>query len=215
MGKTAVILGATGLTGSCVLEQLLAKDEYTLIKLFSRKTCGLEHPKLEEHLGDLFQLEQFSEEFVGDELYVCIGTTKKKTPNTEMYRKIDIGIPVQAANLAKINGIKKIAVVSAIGANDQSSIPYNKIKGEMEKLVVNAEVEQTFILRPSFIAGNRKEQRWMEQIGLKVFKLIQVLFIGKLKKYRAVEASDIAKRMIALCNSDKPSSILESNEIAF
>ena len=210
MQKTAIIFGATGLTGSLVLEQLLTDENYTTIKLFSRKESGISHPKVKEYIGDLLNLESFTEDMIGDEVYICIGTTKKKTPDHEQYRKIDLGIPTQAAEICKANGISKIAVVSAIGANAQSSIPYNKIKGEMENAVMGANIECTYILRPSFIAGNRQEHRVGEKIGIAVFKVLKLLIP---KKYRAVEAKAIAAKMIALCNSNEPSKTIESNNI--
>jgi len=211
--KSAIILGATGLTGSLVLKQLLENDNYNKIKLISRSSAEIDHPKIQEHLGDLFAMEQFSADFIADEVYVCIGTTKKKTPDRETYRKIDIGIPVNAAKLAKKNGIQKIAVVSAIGANAKSSIQYNRIKGEMEEQVMNVGVPQTFILRPSMIAGDRKEHRTGEKIGIAIFKALSFLFFGPFRKYRVVEASAIASKMIALCNSEKSSQFVESDEI--
>ena len=130
-----------------------------------------------------------------------------------MYRKIDFGIPASAARIAKGNGIKTFAVISAIGADSKSSIEYNRIKGDMEQAVIDAEIENTYILRPSFIAGNRIEKRAGEKIGIFIFKLLKPLFFGKLKKYRAVEAESIAHRMIQLCNSDDESKILESDSI--
>lgn len=210
MQKTAIIFGATGLTGSLVLKQLLADENYTTIKLFSRKESGVSHPKVIEYIGDLLSLETFTEDMTGDEIYICIGTTKKKTPDHEQYRKIDLGIPTQAAEICKTNGVSKLAVVSAIGANAQSSIPYNKIKGEMENAVMSANIEYTYILRPSFIAGNRQEHRAGEKIGIAVFKVLKLLIP---KKYRAVEAKAIAAKMIDLCNSKEPSKTIESNDI--
>jgi len=210
MQKTAILLGATGLTGSLVLEQLLSNADYGTIKLFSRKSTGIFHPKVKEYIGDLLFLESFKEDITGDELYICIGTTKKKTPNHQQYRTIDLGIPEKAVEICKNNGISKVAVVSAIGANAKSSIAYNKIKGEMEHAVLSANIEHTYILRPSFIAGKRKEKRTGEELGVAVFKCFKFLIP---KKYRAVEARDIAAKMIALCNSNAPSKIIESNDI--
>ena len=181
MEKTALILGATGLTGSCLLQQLIKDDRYSTIKLFSRNTCGVEHPKVKEYIGDLLAIEEFEKDFTGDELYICIGTTKKKTSDLTLYRKIDQGIPVNASLLAKKNGVKAVAVVSAIGANSKSSIAYNEIKGGMEKGVQDAGIENTYILRPSIIGGKRKEKRRGEGFGLFVFRIIQPLFIGKAK----------------------------------
>jgi len=208
--KTAILLGATGLTGSLALEQLLSNANYGTIKLFSRKSTGISHPKVKEYIGDLLFLESFKEDLTGDELYICIGTTKKKTPNHQQYRKIDLGIPEKAVEICKNNGVSKVAVVSAIGANAKSSIAYNKIKGEMEHAVLSANIEHTYILRPSFIAGNRKEQRTGEELGIAAFKWFKFLIP---KKYRSVEAKFIAAKMIELCNSDAPSTIIESNDI--
>lgn len=210
MQKTAIILGATGLTGSLLLEQLLTDTNYSTIKLFSRTPSGISHPKVKEYIGDLLHLETFTEDLTGDEVYICIGTTKKKTPDSSLYRKIDLGIPSQAASICKANGVSKLAVVSAIGANSKSSIPYNKIKGEMEEAVMGAKIEHTYILRPSFITGNRQEQRAGEKMGIAVFKFFKFLIP---KKYRAVEAKAIAAKMIQLCNSNEPSRIIESSEI--
>ena len=208
--KTAILLGATGLTGSLALEQLLSNANYGTIKLFSRKSTDISHPKVKEYIGDLLFLESFKEDLTGDELYICIGTTKKKTPNHQQYRKIDLGIPEKAVEICKKNGVSKVAVVSAIGANAKSSIAYNKIKGEMEHAVLSANIEHTYILRPSFIAGNRKEQRTGEELGIAVFKCFKFLIP---KKYRSVEAKSMAAKMIELCNSDAPSKIIESNDI--
>ena len=210
MEKTAIILGATGLTGSLVLEQLLSDANYGAIKLFSRTPTSISHPKVKEYIGDLLVLEDFKEDLTGDDLFICIGTTKKKTPNHQQYRKIDLGIPEKAVEICKNNGVSKVAVVSAIGANAKSSIAYNKIKGEMEHAVLSADITHTYILRPSFIAGNRKEQRTGEELGIAVFKCFKFLIP---KKYRVVEARAIAAKMIALCNSNAPSKIIESNDI--
>jgi len=210
MQKTALLFGATGLTGSLVLEQLLSDENYATIKLFSRKASGITHPKVKEYIGDLLNLDTFKSDMTGDEVYICIGTTKKKTPDHEQYRKIDLGIPSSVAAICKENGVTKLAVVSAIGANAKSAVPYNKIKGEMEEAVRSAAIEHTYILRPSFIAGSRQEHRAGEKMGIAVFKFLKFLIP---KKYRAVEAKAIAAKMIALCNSKEASKIIESNEI--
>lgn len=213
MSKSAIILGATGLTGSLVLKELLSDNRYDRILLFSRSACGIEHSKIEEHLVDVLNLEEAKAQFSADEVYCCIGTTKKKTPDANLYRKIDFGIPSSAASIAKENGVIAFAVISAIGADSKSSIAYNRIKGDMEQAVLEANIEHTYILRPSIISGNRKEKRLGEKIGIFVFQLLKPFFFGKLKKYRAVEAKAIARRMIQLCNSNEKSQIVESDAI--
>jgi uncharacterized protein YbjT (DUF2867 family) len=213
MGKTAIILGASGLTGSILLNKLLDDKRYTAIKLFSRKRIEGLPSKVNQYFGNLFDLKSFKEDFTGDEVYCCIGTTAKKTPNKTVYRSIDYGIPVAAAKLSKKNGIKTFLVVSALGANGKSNIFYNRTKGEMERDVVLEKIEKTYILQPSIIGGERKEQRIGEKIGLVVFKLLQPLFVGKLKKYRITEAEHIAQALINLANSDSTTHIITSEKI--
>ncbi|MEP5254239.1 MAG: NAD(P)H-binding protein [Winogradskyella arenosi] len=215
MGKTAIILGATGLTGSQLLQQLINDPRYATIKLFSRsKVTSVTSPKVEQYIGDLLNLEQFRSDFTGDEVYCCIGATKSKTPDKEQYKKIDFGIPVSAAKLAKENGIRSYAVVSAMGANAYSAIFYNKVKGEMEAAVLAQNLDHTFILRPSLIGGDRDEARALEKFGLSLFKLISPLLIGPLKKYRIVEAEAIANAMVYMSNSSPAKNvIIKSDEI--
>jgi len=213
MGKTAIILGASGLTGQQLLAKLIADERYAAIKLFSRKKTENTSSKVIEIVGDLLALENFKEDFTADELFVCIGTTAKKTPDKTQYKKIDFGIPAAAAKLAKENQIPTFLVVSAMGANAKSSVFYNKTKGEMEQAVLSEKIKHTYILRPSIIGGSRNENRPMEKIGIAIFKLLQPLMVGKLKKYRIIEAENIAKAMIYLTNEKPGLQIIESDKI--
>ena len=209
----AIILGSTGLTGSLLLAQLLKDDRYSEVALISRKSSGVQHPKVTEHIVNLFNLDQHNELFKADHIFCCIGTTKKKTPDKHQYRLIDFGIPVSAAQLAKKNGVQSFAVISSIGADASSSIFYSKTKGEMENGVLSAGIPNTVIVRPSFITGQRKEQRTLEKIGIILFKALQFILVGPFRKYRAIEANDIAFSMIFLTNNPSEQQIFESNEL--
>ena len=213
MGKTAIILGASGLTGQELLRKLIIDERYQTIKLFSRKKTENTSSKVIEIVGNLLTLENFKEDFNADEVFVCIGTTAKKTPDKIMYKNIDFGIPASASKLAKENHIPTFIVVSAMGANAKSSVFYNKTKGEMEQAVLSEKIKHTYILRPSIIGGNRNENRPMEKIGIAIFKLLQPLMVGKLKKYRIIEAENISKAMIYLANEKPGLQIIESDKI--
>jgi uncharacterized protein YbjT (DUF2867 family) len=214
MKKTAIILGASGLTGSIILQMLIEDDRYKTIKLFSRsKIEGLPN-KVTQFIGDLLNLEHFKSYFNADEVYCCIGTTAKKTPNESLYKKIDYGIPVAAAKLSKENNILTFLVISAMGANVKSAVFYNRTKGEMEQAVLQQDLKHTYILRPSLIDGERKEHRFLEKMALNIFKILQPLFIGKLKNYSMIKAKTIAKAMINLANKKYSSEpIIYSNDI--
>lgn len=211
--KTAIILGATGLVGSTVLKKLLKDKRYGKIKLFSRNPVGIDNPKIEEHLTDLFELEKEWEAFTADEVYCCVGSTKKKTPNEDTYRKVDYGIPVTAARMAKANKINTFLVVSALGADPGSKLFYNRTKGEMEQDVLKHEVPNTYIFQPSLIGGERKEKRIMEDVAKKAMKAGNYLLRGPLKKYRSIHPEAIAKAMIYVANNRYSATRIESKEI--
>ena len=211
--KTAIILGATGLTGGVLLKKLLEDERYSLIKVFSRSPVGFSHPKLEEHLLDLFNLEKAKADFTGDEIYCCVGTTKAKTPDLEIYRKVDYGIPVAAAKLAKENSIDSFLVISALGVEPDSRFFYNRIKGEMERDVLQLGLSETYFFQPSLISGDRKEKRTFEKIFKQVMKVGNYLLVGPLEKYRSIHPEEIARAMIEVANNSFPEVRIESDKI--
>lgn len=213
MAKTAIILGATGLTGGILLQELLRDSRYGKIKLFGRSRVAVNHDKIEEHLVDLFKPDTFINLFTGDEVYCCIGTTKNKTPDEETYLKIDRGIPVSAAILSRKNNISTFAVISALGANKDSKMFYNKTKGQMEAEVLAQDIPNTYIFQPSLIAGDRVESRPWEKLAMKVMKVLNPVFMGGLKKYRSIHPETIAKSMITVANEGYPKKRIVSEEI--
>jgi uncharacterized protein YbjT (DUF2867 family) len=211
--KTAIVLGGTGLTGSLLINRLLVDDSYECIKLFSRKPSGIKSEKIEEFVGDMLQLEHFKNDFTADEVFCCIGTTSAKTKDRVIYKAIDFGIPFTAARLAKENNIPTFVVISSMGANTRSSIFYSRTKGEMEQAVFGEKIPNTYILRPSLIMGNRTERRLGESVGAAVLKFTNAVMVGRLKKYRAIEADYIAAAMIHLALSKPPSGIVNSDKL--
>jgi uncharacterized protein YbjT (DUF2867 family) len=210
MNKTAIILGATGLTGGYLLNLLLKDARYKKIKLFSRSSVGISNPKLEEHLIDMFELEIHKEHFQADEVFCCIGTTKAKTPNNETYKKIDYGIPFAAAKLCKENSIDTFIVISAMGANPKSKVFYNKIKGEMERDVLKQKIPSTYILQPGLIGGERDEKRLGESIAKFFFKILNPIIP---KSYRSIAPETIAKAMVVLANQGHSKKRIENQTI--
>lgn len=214
MSKTAIILGATGLTGSTLLQLLLNDERYGHITLFSRNSCGIKDPKLTEYIVDLFQLEHYKDKFKASDVFCCIGTTKSKTSGKETYIKIDYGIPVAAASLCKQNNIETFVVISALGAKKKSKIFYNRTKGKMEAAVLEFKIKNTYILQPSLISGEREERRIGELVMkffMKVFK--PLLQFGDLKRYRPIHPNTIAKCMVWLANNEFNSGRIKSKTI--
>jgi uncharacterized protein YbjT (DUF2867 family) len=195
MALKAVLAGATGLIGSELLKILLTAPEYDQILVVARKSTGFSHPKLKELLIDFDKLDDHAGEINGHAVFCTLGTTKKKTPDMDTYRKIDHDYPVKLAQLAAKNGVEQYHLISSLGADPKASSFYLRFKGETEENVKLSGVKSIHIYEPSFITGDRKEFRPAEKILLGLFFVVNPLLIGGLKKYRSIPAKTIAQAM--------------------
>jgi len=212
--KTALLFGASGLVGSHVLNQLISNNNYSKIKLFVRSSIDIIDPKIEIIQTDFNNLENHREDIKGDDCFFCIGTTKRNSPDKNEYQRIELNIPKQVAQIAKSNNIKSYFFISSGYANSKSSGDYLKYKGLVEEEILNLGFSKTGILRPSFILGNRKEFRLGEKIGIIIFKLLNPLFVGPLRKMRSIHSETIAIAMIKLANENIDQKIFESDQIS-
>ena len=200
--KKAILIGASGFIGSNLLQELLHHADYESIIVVVRKKLEMEHPKLIQLIGDFHSLPELADQLIADEIFITLGTTKKKTPDPKIYYQIDHDYPVLAAKIAKDNGAKSVFVVTAVGANPDSGIFYVRTKGETERDIIALNFECTHIFRPSMILGKRQEHRPMEAFLIKMWGFINPLLIGKaLKKYKGMDGKDIAKAMAAVAKA--------------
>ena len=212
--KTALLFGASGLVGSHVLSQLISNNNYSKIKLFVRSSIDISDPKIEIIQTDFNNLENHREDIKGDDCFFCIGTTKQNSPDKSEYRRVELEVPKQIAQIAKSNSVNSFVFVSSGYADPKSSGDYLKFKGEVEEELKRLNFPKLGIMRPSFLLGDRKEKRVGEKIGIFVFKLLSPLFLGPLKKMKPIHSATVAKAMIAITQNDSSQTIFESNEIS-
>ena len=212
--KTALLFGSSGLVGSHVLSQLISNNNYSKIKLFARSTINVSDPRIEIIQTDFNNLENHKEDIIGDDCFFCIGTTKKNSPDKNEYKKVELEVPKQIAQIAKSNLVNSFVFISSGYADTKSSGDYLKFKGEVEEELKRLNFPKLGIMRPSFLLGDRKEKRIGEKIGIFVFKLLSPLFLGPLKKMKPIHSATVAKGMIAIIQNDSSQTIFESNEIS-
>jgi uncharacterized protein YbjT (DUF2867 family) len=193
--KKAILFGASGFVGSYLLDELLNNAGYEKVTIVVRKNLNINHPKLKTLIGDYHSLPDLAANIVADEIFIALGTTKKITPNENEYYQIDHDYPVLAAKIAKEKGATSVFAVTAVGSNANSKIFYIKTKGETERDILALDFGHTNIFRPSMIMGNRKENRSLEKILIKMWSIINPIFIGKLNRFRGINGKDIAKAM--------------------
>lgn len=213
--RSAIVIGATGLTGSHLVKWLCESEAYIAVHVIARKALSYEHPKLDVLVKDFDTIEENDLE-VAHDFFCCLGTTIKTAGSKEAFEKVDLTYPVQLACMAKNKGVSHFLVISAMGANPNSTVYYNRVKGEMEKQLIDLKLKKLSIFRPSLLTGDRKEFRLGERIGESVMQIVNPLLFGPLKKYRSIESQQVAFAMMqkAIFGNNKPVSIYQSDEIA-
>jgi len=193
---TATLIGATGLIGGYLLEELLNDRSVDKVRVLIRRPIEITHPKLEKNIVDFNDGDSLLVAISNSHVVFCaVGTTQRKVKgDKEAYRKVDFDIPVKAARFCKMTGCEKFILVSSVGANSKSSSFYLKLKGEVEEAVRAVGLKSVHIMRPSLLLGGRKEFRFGEDFS-KVF--ITTLSFLIPSKYKAIQAKDVAKAMLA------------------
>ncbi len=211
--KTALLFGATGLTGSHLLEKLIADQRYKKIKVFSRSAIQSDSVKTEVIITPLEEIEKYEKEIKGDDVFCCLGTTIKKAGSKDNFRKVDYDFPLKIAGIASKNKVPSFLVISSVGADPESRGFYLRTKGEMEKKLYEIGFKKLVILRPSMLLGKREEFRFLEETAKLLIKPAGFMFRGKLRKYRPIEAETLAAAMVNLANTDTGKIFFESHEI--
>jgi uncharacterized protein YbjT (DUF2867 family) len=204
---TATIIGATGLIGTYLLDELLQDNYYDTVRILIRRPVEITHPKLEKKLIDFADTESFRLALEGTDVIFCtVGTTQKKVKgDKEAYRKVDYDITLQAARLGKLCACETFVLVSSAGANSKSTNFYLKLKGEVEDAVKTIGIRSVHIMQPSVLLGERKEFRLGEKIGKGLMSAISFLLP---KKYRPVHAGDVARAMLRVSKENKEGSFI-------
>lgn len=192
--KTALLLGATGLVGKALLEELLAEPAYERVIVWGRRPTGRVHEKLLERTIELELIPIMEEEKVTD-VFCCLGTTIRKAGSRDAFRQVDYGYPVSLGEWALQHGAERMLVVSAMGADPGSRVFYSRTKGEMEQALSALGLPLLFLFRPSLLLGDREERRFGEELAARVSKALPFLYAGPFRRYRPVPGQVVAMAM--------------------
>jgi len=195
MGKTAIVAGSTGLVGKHLVQILAKSHEYESVIALVRKGSNFIHEGVFTIEVDYDQLSDYSEDLKADDIFCCLGTTMKKAGSKDNFYKVDFTFPLELAKLSEKNECEQFNIITASGANSNSMFYYNRVKGDVEQAVSKLEIPCINIFRPSLLLGERKEKRMGEQIGAVIFKYLNQLMAGPMRKYRAIQGEVVANAM--------------------
>lgn len=210
--KKTVLIGATGLVGSHLLNQLLDHGHVDDVTVFLRRSTGIVHPKLIEHVIDFSRPRDWASLVKGDVIFLSLGTTRAKAGGKKAQYEVDHTYQYRFAAVAAENGVRTLVLVSSAGARLSSPFFYMRMKAELEKDIGELPIEKKVFIRPGALMGDRKEKRPAEQLGVWLLRLMTRL--GLMKTYRPIHAGTVARAMLCAALTTEPGTkAFELNEV--
>jgi len=202
MGKTAIVIGATGLVGRALVDHLAHADHIRKIITLTRRPAKHSSSRVRNHPVDFDHLEDHAPLFKADFLFSCLGTTRKQAGSIAAQRKVDLDYQYRAAQLAANQGVRHYLLVSSSGANANSGNPYLQMKGELEQRVQKLAFDRISIFQPSLLIGQREEVRMGEKLGSWILPVLCT--VPGLRRYRPVRGEQVAAKMVQVSRQPGP-----------
>ena len=194
--RIALVAGANGMVGSCLLQVLIEAPEYSRVYALTRRPLGRDHPKIANRIVSFNRLAEQLKGLTAQDAYCCIGTTIKEAGSEDEFRDADVEAVLRFAEAARALGATRFAVVSSVGADIKSKKFYLRCKGEMEEGVSRIGFPALDIFQPSLLLGPRKQARPLETLGKLLAPAINPLLTGARESWRAIPAETVARGML-------------------
>ena len=189
----ALLVGATGATGKDLLDLLLKDADFHRVDIFVRRQLDSNHQKLNVHIIDFEEPDEWKHLVKGDVLFSCLGTTLKAAGSKEAQWKIDYDYQYEFAKSARENGVDNYVLVSSSGASPDSLLFYPRMKGKLEDAVKSLGFAKLSIFNPP-ILERKNTDRTGEVIGLKVIRFLNRF--GLFRSQKPMPTEILAKALI-------------------
>ena len=199
--KTALVIGATGLTGKYIVNFLLESDNYNKVVIFSRRELSIDNPKLITQIVDFNKIDDWSELIQGDDIFSAMGTTIKQAGSKEAFYKVDYTYPANFIEMAVRNGAKRLFLISAPGVSTKSPVFYNRVKAQLEEYLETLNLESKVYFRPSIIYGDRENSRFAENVGERLLDFSS-RWIPGMKKLKPISGEELARAILNCAESE-------------
>ena len=180
MGKTALVVGATGAVGREIVHGLCENENYDKIIVWARRELKFSHEKLETQIVNFSDVKNMPPREI-DEIFCALGTTMKQAGSREAFLRVDVDYVYAAAKWGKAAGVRRFALASSLGAKESSLSFYLRAKEQVERCASELGFDSLQIVRPPLILGERSDARPLERLAAAVFKLLPACVFGKFR----------------------------------
>lgn len=204
-----LVAGGTGLVGQALLARLAADARCRSV------TALIRRPEQRQALPRGVQGLQADYALLGcagepglpaaDWAFCCLGTTIKAAGSQSAFRAVDFDAVLAFARAAKVAGVQRLAVVSALGADAGSTVFYNRVKGETEDALRALALPRLVLARPSLLLGDRaalgQATRPGEALAQRLTPWLGALLPARL---RPIRADAVAAALLAALAAPEP-----------
>ena len=199
MSKKYLVVGATGLMGTTLVNQIPLNEDVTVI---ARRKINYKRPVQFLSLDEDIRLPD------ADHLFICLGyplelrdlLVMRETIKAK-FKAIDYDLVIRIAEAARKSNIKSVSIISSVEAHPKSLNYYLKVKGQMENKIKELGFESVNIFRPSHLLGKREKQLTLDVKIFEFFTNITGKFLlGPFKKYKNIQAQKLAAAMYEKSN---------------
>lgn len=212
--KNAIIIGASGMIGSIILQKCLDDAQINSITAIGRKNSGIEHPKLKEVvIHDFKDYTEHESLFENQDIaYFCLGVYTGAVER-DMFRTITVDYSrAFAETIKKKSPNACFCFLSGQGADqsEKSRMMFAKDKGIAENILIRLGFKETYIFRPAYIypVTKRKEPNTMYTILRKLYPLLKTIYPNGV-----ISSEQLAEAMFKAGLKGTPKMILENKDI--
>ena len=188
-----LLLGATGLVGSRTLKLALSNDVFSEVIAPTRNPLAPRNRLVNPVTSRIEELTPALTSYKPDAVICALGTTQAKAGSKEAFRYVDHELPIAFGKAAHSAGVETYAMVTAMGASEDSMSFYYRTKGEVERAVKEIGFRSLTICRPSLIGGERNEARRAEGAALSLARFLAPILP---KRFHVNPADTIAAALL-------------------
>ena len=206
MDKTALVTGATGLVGKALIRLLLSKDYYKKIIVLARRELDIKDNRIEMIILDDFdKMDEVADKLNANDIYCALGTTLKRAGSKEKFLKIDVEYPIKLAKITSEQPLfEQFLMVTSHGANAESPLFYNQVKGEVEDELIKMNLKALKIFQPSLLLGYRDDFRIWEEVAKFFSAVLSFFMIGTRTRLWTIRGTEVASAMYSIARRRDP-----------
>jgi uncharacterized protein YbjT (DUF2867 family) len=210
MAHQTLLIGGTGLIGRLLADRLLAASDE--VHALLRRSAGRTAPNWHEHLTSPDDWPAVVRTLGGDLAISALGTTYRAAGSEQAFRAVDFGMVVDFATAARGAEVRRMILVSSVGADARSRAFYLRVKGEVEDALAALAFDRLDIVRPGLLLGARRpDRRLKERIAIAISPAVNLLLRGPLDRYAAIDGTIVADAIVALARERTPGRLVHHN----